>query len=56
MRTYRVTATKKFLELHSNLFVVTGRKASRAVPTTEMMRKANVERVKEIRKQSRFAK
>ena len=52
MKTYRVGQTRKFLELHTKLFKITGRKAERVGPTPQ----ENIETVKEIRKKSKFGK
>ena len=46
--------TKKLLELHSRLFTINGRKVTKAQQTPEMMRAADIERVKAIRTTSKF--
>ncbi len=54
MRTCRVTQTKKLLKLHSNLFVIQGRKVSKTEAGVEILREENIEMVKEIRKTSKI--
>ncbi len=55
MRTHKVTATRKFLELHSRLFKIVGRRVEKATPTAAMLAEENREGVKAIWSQSRFA-
>jgi hypothetical protein len=56
MKENKLTQTRKFLELHSRLFKIVGRKVTKAPPTAEMLQEENAAKVKEIRKQSKFAR